>query len=586
MASLINPTAIPSITDLRKELDYGDQQSSRCQAFYDSVRVFRKTFISSQGWDGSSIHDWKSREHQTALGEMVRSYLELHGNGRVFWPDDNSQSRANKYKYSTDGARIKRIMRQLFWRLNIQQHRNIKYKKNKDMADEMKAKGQAKRGRSPSHDLGIDTDVVVDTSASRDACGTPGTPRSSTVINLTDSPVGSHTGVMNPDLRETQSHPTNEREISKDLYRVPDSPDPHILPQPDQPTFAVMSTGIGSDGRQVAPVANMEPLTKGPRGDTTTSTRHMSSKRAGKQPAGPRTSRVSPRKRKLRNMTGRATEEEVSVALQSPGRNPSPEVVVENIAPAETNSAVTSDILPPWTQRPANRFRATVSGVTDEDVSVNGFIHQLNTEPGLDATEPSNSTNHAGPSTKVTRAEAAPQPSIEVESVTRQSSPVSLFTLLADVFPPEGRKVVDERPAENKDAPQAPPVGPARVEFLYRVVCRYPEHQSFSWKPEGSFRSKTLSRLEEELPIHLEWSQFQHLHFRVTAPNARAEHLVCRGREDQFDALKRHLVGFIRDCIADTPCVKTVLVEIDIEPLADVNSVRKSTDREVMDFDW
>lgn len=34
---------------------------------------------------------------------------------------------------------------------------------------------------------------------------------------------------MNPDLHEAQSHLTNEREISKDLYRVPDSPDPRIL---------------------------------------------------------------------------------------------------------------------------------------------------------------------------------------------------------------------------------------------------------------------------------------------------------------------------------------------------------------------
>lgn len=64
-------------------------------------------------------------------------------------------------------------MKQLFWRLNIQQYRNIKYKKNKDMASEF----EAQRGRIPSHDLGIDTDVVDATSISRDARGTPGTPR-------------------------------------------------------------------------------------------------------------------------------------------------------------------------------------------------------------------------------------------------------------------------------------------------------------------------------------------------------------------------------------------------------------------------
>lgn len=64
-------------------------------------------------------------------------------------------------------------MRQLFWRLNIQQYRNIKYKKNKDRVGEF----EAQRGRGPSHELGIDTDAVGTASASRDDDRTPGTPR-------------------------------------------------------------------------------------------------------------------------------------------------------------------------------------------------------------------------------------------------------------------------------------------------------------------------------------------------------------------------------------------------------------------------
>lgn len=308
----------------------------------------------------------------------------------------------------------------------------------------------------------------------------------------------------------------------------------------------------------------------------------MSSKKAGKQPAGVQTSRVSPRKRKLRNVTGRATDEQILAAIQSPDRNPSPEVA-EHPAQTETNNAVTSDILPPWTRIPANRYTATFSDMTDEDVSVNGFVRHLNTETGLDPTEPSNNTDHAQPSAHVTLTEAAPQPSIEVKSVT---GPPSIVPLISSSVPPEDPEMAVERPTESKVAHVAPPVGQARVEFLYRVVCRYPERQRFSWKPEGSFRNMSLGRLEEELAVRLEWSQFQHLHFRLVAPNTRAEQLVCRGREDQFDALKRYLAGFIRDCIADTPCGRTVFVEIDIEPLVDVNSVRKSSDREVMEFDW
>lgn len=325
----------------------------------------------------------------------------------------------------------------------------------------------------------------------------------------------------------------------------------------------------------------MEPSVEGTRGNDETSNRGMSSKKAGKQPAVPKKTRVSTRKRKLRDITGRAREEEVEAAMQSAERQSSPEVV-ESLAPAETNNEVTSDILPPWNRRPANHFRDTVSEVTDENISLNGLECQLIAEPGLDATQPSNSTNHAGPSAQIPLADTTSNPSIEEKHPTRQVFPSPLISSL----PPEDREVVEERPTENRGAPAALPVMQAPVEFLYRVVCHHPKIQSLFWNPEGRFRNKTLACLEEELPIQLEWSQFPYLQFRLTAPNTRAEHLVSRGREDQFDALKRHLTGIIRDCIANAPCGKMVLVEIDIEPLADANSVRKSTDKEVMDFEW
>lgn len=344
-----------------------------------------------------------------------------------------------------------------------------------------------------------------------------------------------------------------------------------------------MSTDIDNDSRQVAPVANMEPSIKRRRGDDRSSAR-MSSKRAGKQPAGVGKSRISPRKRKLRNVTDRATELEVEAAIQSPERSPSPQLV-GSPAPTKTNHSVTSDIVPPWNHGPANRFRATVSEVTDEEFSVNSFVRQLGSENGPEPTEPSNITNYAGPSAPVIMTQAAPQPSIEVKSDQRQASPISA---VPTSVPPETSHAVEERPTENKTTPQAtrPPVGQPRVEFTYCVVCRSPELQSISWKPEGRFRNKTLSELEEELPIDLDWSQFQYLHFQLTAPNTRAKHLVSRGREDQFDSMKRRLAVIIRDCIANTPHGKTILVDIDIEPLSDENALRKSADSEVMDFEW
>lgn len=64
-------------------------------------------------------------------------------------------------------------MRQLFWRLNIQQYRNVKYKQNKDIKDKMKAL----KGTGLGRDIRKETDAVDDAFPSRDAAETPGTAR-------------------------------------------------------------------------------------------------------------------------------------------------------------------------------------------------------------------------------------------------------------------------------------------------------------------------------------------------------------------------------------------------------------------------
>jgi len=102
MTSPTTPTSIPSITVLRHKLDYGDPRLSRCRAFYDSVQVFRKTFTTREDLKGSTLRDWKSQEHQTALEEMVEAYFRKYST--VFWPEDESHIRANKFKCSTHSA--------------------------------------------------------------------------------------------------------------------------------------------------------------------------------------------------------------------------------------------------------------------------------------------------------------------------------------------------------------------------------------------------------------------------------------------------------------------------------------------------
>jgi hypothetical protein len=52
------------------------------------VRGFRRTFRNSEGVSGQDFHDWKSHEHQRGLDEMTNAYLEKHGRGPMFWPND------------------------------------------------------------------------------------------------------------------------------------------------------------------------------------------------------------------------------------------------------------------------------------------------------------------------------------------------------------------------------------------------------------------------------------------------------------------------------------------------------------------
>lgn len=96
---------IPSITTLRNDLNYGDPRLPRCAAFYDDTRAFRKKFVTSHGVAGIDLHDWRSRDGQAGLTEMTVAYLDKEGNGPMFWPDDKSSSKYNRYQYSKDHER-------------------------------------------------------------------------------------------------------------------------------------------------------------------------------------------------------------------------------------------------------------------------------------------------------------------------------------------------------------------------------------------------------------------------------------------------------------------------------------------------
>jgi hypothetical protein len=151
MESPKSAAAVPSITELRKLLDYGDLTLPRCQTFQYDTRTFRGKFISSQGIEGSNLYLWKVQSHQQGLDEMTDTFLQ--GNGMLYWPDDPASPRHNRWQYSkhriqyvdsflptvrvwlsspSHHLRIRSLLKQLFFRQNLQQHRNVAYKHKRD----------------------------------------------------------------------------------------------------------------------------------------------------------------------------------------------------------------------------------------------------------------------------------------------------------------------------------------------------------------------------------------------------------------------------------------------------------------------
>lgn len=92
---------VPKIRILRKQLGYGDETLGRCQAFIDDMRVFRKLFVTKGGVQGHMLYEWRSNDDRLGLTEMTLEYLEVHGNGAKFWPDEKASHFYNKLQYST-----------------------------------------------------------------------------------------------------------------------------------------------------------------------------------------------------------------------------------------------------------------------------------------------------------------------------------------------------------------------------------------------------------------------------------------------------------------------------------------------------
>ncbi|KAM5360300.1 hypothetical protein ACJZ2D_013859 [Fusarium nematophilum] len=112
---------IPGIKVLRHLLGLGTPRDKQSIYFGQVLKTFRRNYKTADGTPGSSFMKWRDHHHQRGLSQMADDFLEKERRGPQFWPDtDGAASSAKSLRWSRDHVRIKRYVKQLFFRLNQQ----------------------------------------------------------------------------------------------------------------------------------------------------------------------------------------------------------------------------------------------------------------------------------------------------------------------------------------------------------------------------------------------------------------------------------------------------------------------------------
>ncbi|KAK2035188.1 hypothetical protein LX32DRAFT_550942 [Colletotrichum zoysiae] len=589
MAFVPNPTAVPGITALRQELNYGDAKSLQCQALNDAMRSHRMKFVSSNGLKGSLLIDWKSRDHHSALEEMTQAFLNEDGNGRRYWPDDETSAHYNGLGYSYDHERIKHTLKQLFFRFNYQQYHNTKsHAKRKSNKENQRERS----GRTPND--AIDLDQIAEGSSNVPGSEPGKLSRSANEPTFSISSNANTLRRIQPFLPGPQNHPGSVQQLRQNPYHVSGNPAPKLQPLQRHPMVGTMrATPLGQTRRTVCHPED-EPRAKRVKtgGLSCTITPHASTGLRG-NPADLFAGRIPPRRRIHRPIPDTAPLERSEEACGSPKSASSSTVAgdVEASGP-DAQSLVNKPSAVSWpSPRP---HHPPVEGFSDQD-TINNYIARiangLDVGSGLHAPKAalqSTSTN-AAPLAQMLPDETALAPPSLVFPPTRDAPSSRPPPALAPPINPGYGRGRGGAANEDHDASTNPPAEKPRVEFVYRVITRQPAYRGDPWVPEGSFRDKTISELEAELPMRVGGGRADLVALRFVllhvGSGTRAEQIVPRGHDEMFAAAKRYFDGVIRSCIARTAGGgRRALIEFEIEALTDEKPVVDDTFEEA--FDW
>ena len=125
-----NVTQIPTITELRRQINYGDDRKAEWSAVKTHIQRFREAYRTSAGTPGSTFANWKNPTHRANLRKMVHHYLD-HGEGAQFWPNDKNALYYNGLHSLEHREPITLTLIQMFFLLNRKENPHVQQKQTK-----------------------------------------------------------------------------------------------------------------------------------------------------------------------------------------------------------------------------------------------------------------------------------------------------------------------------------------------------------------------------------------------------------------------------------------------------------------------
>ncbi|KAF3030286.1 hypothetical protein E8E11_000227 [Didymella keratinophila] len=452
---------------------------------------------------------------------MSHVFLDRDGNGELYWPTDPTSPNHTCLQYANQQSLIRKCVKELLYRSNVQQYRNTKYRRKGVSVED---------ANDDAHEYPVDSIEILSgdeapRSATEDAHAISNTRE--TVEAARNKSKGQEQAARQAHQASTvSSHTSPVTALEDDVFEVPDDFD--WVP-PQGTSNALKRRLRKGDSLVMSPAMNLN-------GTSGSALDSEHTERAFHNPQG--------------DSAAPSTELSVTTPIHR-----TPEELVNYIR----------------SNRPLTTLRPNAVLESDQTTASANVDQPI--DPVLERAGTVPSARLSSGSREDSVAVGGPR---DLERSRQTSSPTApARTVPGSEEPPEKRTVdlTETQPTQKSTSMCADAVN-KMVQIRYRLVLT---HRSLPvrevWAPKGNLLNKTLQSLELEIPLK---EGFKGFILRLLAPDYHTEEVIDAGDEFGFQYAKNHLNQVICGLASmqkRTRPGKAVPVFIEIEP-------RRSNDEE------